>query len=271
MAIANRWAVRNVAKCTFYSIPSAGEKEKILAYLENLKSSDINVTSETVYARGGDGNPKLIGFSSNKEVRIELSSAIFDNRVLALLTGNSMSAGAEDVYRREVLSVADDEGSKIITLSAIPQGDLLGVYEMTADGIEGEEYIETTNAPDSNEYSIASNVLTFADTITEGKKFIIYYVAKTADTTQTIIVSSDKFPAAFKLVMEVLVTDFHTKKLYPAQIVIPSAKMEDSWTLSFRPDGDPEPLNFPIEVLKPVDSSDMLTMKIYDDENLVKV
>lgn len=52
MAIANRWAVRNVAKCTFYSIPSAGETEKMLTYLENLKSSDINVTSETVYARG---------------------------------------------------------------------------------------------------------------------------------------------------------------------------------------------------------------------------
>ena len=46
--IAQRWAVRNVAKCTFYDIAT----EKMLTYLENLKSSGIEVSSETVYARG---------------------------------------------------------------------------------------------------------------------------------------------------------------------------------------------------------------------------
>jgi hypothetical protein len=48
MAIANRWAVRNVAKATFMN-PTT---DKMLTYLENLKSSDIQVSSETVYARG---------------------------------------------------------------------------------------------------------------------------------------------------------------------------------------------------------------------------
>jgi len=52
MAIAKRWAVRNVAKCTMYNIPREGESKKMLTYLENLKSSDITVSSETVYARG---------------------------------------------------------------------------------------------------------------------------------------------------------------------------------------------------------------------------
>lgn len=53
MAIANRWAVRNVATCTAYDITTG----KMLVYLENLKSSDINVTSETVYARGVKNTP----------------------------------------------------------------------------------------------------------------------------------------------------------------------------------------------------------------------
>lgn len=48
MAIANRWAVRNVAKCTMFDIATG----KMLTYLERLKSSNIEVSSETVYARG---------------------------------------------------------------------------------------------------------------------------------------------------------------------------------------------------------------------------
>lgn len=46
--IAQRWAVRNVAKATFYDISTG----KMLTYLENLKTSGIEVSSETVYARG---------------------------------------------------------------------------------------------------------------------------------------------------------------------------------------------------------------------------
>jgi hypothetical protein len=45
--------------------------------------------------------------------------------------------------------------------------------------------------------------------------------------------------------------------------------MEDNWQLSFKPDGDPEPLTLPIEVLKPATSNDMFTLKIYDSDNLI--
>lgn len=48
MATPKRWAVRNVATATFIDI----ETGKMLTYLENLKSSSIETTSETVYARG---------------------------------------------------------------------------------------------------------------------------------------------------------------------------------------------------------------------------
>ncbi len=48
MSTPKRWAVRNVAKATFYDIATG----KMLTYLENLKSSNIETSSETVYARG---------------------------------------------------------------------------------------------------------------------------------------------------------------------------------------------------------------------------
>jgi len=258
MAIAQRWAVRNVAKATFYDIATG----KLLTYLENLKSSDIQVTSETVYARGGDGNPKLIGFSSNKEVKVNLSSAIFDNRAMALLTGNNIVTDTATVYRREIVIVNDGTAK----LSKTPKGGLLALYVLGSDGVESTELTVGDPATKANEYSISTKTITVNSAIVNGTQLVAYFMVDTANTSQTITVSSDKFPAAFKLVMEVLVTDFATKALYPAQIVIPSAKMEDNWQFSFKPDGDPEPLNLPIEVLKPANSNDMFTLTIYDDK-----
>ena len=260
-SIAKRWAVRNVAKATFYDITTG----KLLTYLENLKSSDIQVTSETVYARGGDGNPKLIGFSSNKEVKVNLSSAIFDNRAMALLTGNNIVTAIATVYRREIVIV----NNKKATLSKKPKdGKLLALYVLGSDGVESTE-LTVGDTANENKYSISDKVITVHSSIADGTQLVAYFMVDTANTSQTITVSSDKFPAAFKLVMEVLVTDFATKALYPAQIVIPSAKMEDNWQFSFKPDGDPEPLNLPIEVLKPANSNDMFTLTIYDDNAIM--
>lgn len=256
--IAQRWAVRNVAKATFYDISTG----KMLTYLENLKTSGIEVSSETVYARGGDGNPKLIGFSSNKEVTANLSSAIFDNRALALLTGNDITTGGQDVYRRETPIVASSK----VTIKGEPKdGELIALYVLGADGVEAEELKLTSSTVATGEYEVTGSEITVHTDIADGTALAVYYMIDAGLDAQTITVSSDKFPSAFKLVMEVLVTDFHTQMLYPAQIIIPSARMEDSWALSFEAEGDPQALDLPIEVLKPANSNDMFTMTIYED------
>lgn len=256
--IAKRWAVRNVAKATFYDISTG----KMLTYLENLKTSGIEVSSETVYARGGDGNPKLVGFTSDKEVKVNLSSAIFDNRAMALLTGNSIIEGATDVYKREVVVVGKTNEADLV--GTPKEGKLLALYILGADGVEDTE-LEAAETVATGKYKLTTKKITVHTDITAGTKLVAYYMFATTTTAQTITVSANAFPATFKLVMEVLVTDFYTKKLYPAQIIVPSAKMEDNWSLSFEPTGDPQSLDLPVEILKPADSDDMFTMTIYEE------
>lgn len=213
----------------------------------------------------GDGNPKLIGFSSNKESKVNLSSAIFDNRALALLTGQDIVTGANEVFKREVVIV----NSGTATLEKTPKGEKLeSLWIMGVDGIEDTELLEGTPSTETGEYSLSTKTIDVHDSIADDTKLVAYYKIDADATAQTIIVSSDKFPASFKLIMEVLVSDFYTKKLYPAQIVIPSCKMEDNWSLSFEPDGDPQALELPIEILKPANSNDMWKMTIYDDKAL---
>ena len=210
----------------------------------------------------GDGNPKLIGFSSNKEVTASLSSAIFDNRAMALLTGNDIALGGHDVYQREVLIVAS---SKVAVKGTPKDEKLIALYVLGADGVEAEELTLTASTVATGEYKVTGKDVTVHTDIDAGTTLVAYYMVDAGSTSQTITVSSDRFPSAFKLVMEVLVTDFHTQMLYPAQIIIPSARMEDSWALSFEAEGDPQALDLPIEVLKPANSNDMFTLTIYED------
>src|SRR5690606_17589701 len=100
MTTPNRWAIRDAGIATFYGIATG----KPIVTLRTLKTSGLETTGETVYARGGFGNPRIVGFSSNRESRVALQDAIFDNRALAMLTGNELTEGAKDVHKIDTLT-----------------------------------------------------------------------------------------------------------------------------------------------------------------------
>lgn len=260
MTTPNRWAVRSVAKASFYSLVNGS----MLTYLETLKSSGVETKSTTVYARGGHGNVKLIGFSSDKECKVSLQDALFDNNVMALLTGNTVLAGQQNIYRREVLSVS----SETATLAHTPVGDPIGVFVLNSDGSNGDSFTKTTTVTATKQFSITGkNITTYTD-VTDGTQIAVYYKVASGASAKTIKVTADAFGGSFKLVLDVLVTDYATKALYPAQLTIFNCKIEDSWKFEFKPDGDPAVLDIPIEVLKNPSNNDMWQMTIYDEAEM---
>src|SRR5690554_1463741 len=132
MATPKTWAVREVALATFYDIATG----KALFHLQNLKTSGIENSAETVYARGGRGNAKIVGFSSNREARITLDDATFTNEAIAAMTGNNLIDGTKEIYRRDVLTVSSDTA----TLTKTPaDGSLISLYKYNPDGTHGDE------------------------------------------------------------------------------------------------------------------------------------
>ena len=59
-SILDRYGIKEVADVTFYEINADGTQGKPVLFLDTLKVSTIEQTAETVDARGGKGNPKLI-------------------------------------------------------------------------------------------------------------------------------------------------------------------------------------------------------------------
>lgn len=220
---------------------------------------------ETVYARGGRGNAKLVGFSSNRESTLTLEDAIFDNEAVAMLTGNDLVEGVKIIDRREVKASLSDK----ITLDKTPVGALINVYKLNPDGTNGEEFTLGDPVSNPNEYSIADKQLTLNTAVQDGTKFRIYYKVETAADAKTVKVTSDAFGGTFRVVIDVLVVDEFTKKAFQGQLVVPNAKFEDNFNLSFSADGDPASLTLAMEVLKSPTDTTMWELVIYDDEAII--
>lgn len=208
------------------------------------------------------GNAKIVGFSSNREAKVNLEDCVFTNEAIAMMTGNDLTTGAKNIYKREELTV----GTNAATLSKTPVGALIGLYELNADGSNGTEITLTEGVLSTGEFDITAKAISlFAGDYASGDKLVAYYKIATDATAKTITVSSDKFAGSFRLVLDCLVRDAYLKTDFEAQIEIPNCKMEDNWSITMAAEGDPSVFTMPIEVLKPSTSTDMWTMVVYDE------
>lgn len=260
MTTPNIWAVREVALATFFDLASG--KAKI--QLTNLKTSGLENTAETVYAKGGRGNASIVGFSGNRGGKVTLQDAVFTNEVIAMMTGNDIKAGEANLYQREVLAVSGNQAS--LQFSPINAGaGLISVYGLNEDGTHGEEVLFVSGTVAAGKYTLSAKELTFnAGDFTDGSKVVVYYQAKSSSDAKTITVSSDKFAGTYKLVLDCLVRNTLDEKDYAAQIVINKAKMEDGWKLQMASTGDPAAFDIPLDILKPTDGTELYTMTVYD-------
>lgn len=249
----NRFATREAAESMFFTVDESNKEHAFLT-LKTLKMTEIQNTSATVYAQGGRGNPKIVGFSGDKENSVTLQDAIFDMKSLAMLTGNEVSEDLKDIYRQEELTVSlgtvtvDKEIVDVITVEAL---DIFGYPVETVEvaAFDGKE-ITLTGIDDGTEVKVS-----YTTFIAAGKN-------------KTIKVTADKFPGIFKLVVDVLVKDENNGKLYAGQFIAPRVQIEEDWSFNFSPTGDPSVLDIPIQILKAPRGYDMYEMVLYDVDDL---
>jgi len=241
----NRWAIRESGIATFYK-PSTGEA---IVTLKTLKMSEVQTSGETTYARGGRGNAKLVGFSSNREAKVTIEDAIFDNLALAMLTGNSITTGAKTIDRYF-------EGTLSVTKTLTVPDTIIAIKSA-----HKLDYDAQTNLPPVAA-TFTGKVVTIS-ALAEGDLVRVYYTAQTAATAKTVKVTADKFGGTFRLVVDVLVRDEFTGEDFFGQFIAQRAKIEDEFSFNFSPDGDPSVLNIPIEILKAPGSADMWELVIF--------
>lgn len=262
MSTPNRFAIRDAGSATFFNLQTG----KAIVTLNTLKTSGIESTGETTYARGGFGNPKLVGFSSNKEAKLTLQDSLFDKHALAMLTGNALSEGVKLIDFNEQKTVTSNK----ISLSKTPRGAIISVYKVNImDGTNDKEYTLGTPATNAADYSVAGKDLTFNTGVPNGTVIRVYYKVETAADAKTVRVSSDAFGGTFRLVIDLLVKDSADGKDYAAQLIIPRGKLEDTFSISLSVDGDPAALDLPLECLNDPLTNTLWEMTIFNQADIV--
>jgi len=269
--ISNQWAIRDSGNILFKDIAT----NEIKAIVTSSKTFELSTTGETVYARGGYGNPKLVSFKGNKETTVTATAALFDNSLLALQLGSDLKTGniiipinndkskattdATDVSVTPTFQVASNIFFSVVSL--IDNGLTVETrYELNATAADSSELAE-------GEYTVKNGkvLLPIADV---GKEIALFYEGS-VNEAYSIVNTSKKFAGEYRVEVEVIVKDAQNSKEYSGLLIFPKASLTDEITLSLSVDGDPSVQNIGFDALEIPGQDIQYQLVIFDKEEIV--
>lgn len=198
MGANTKFGAKEVMDVTLYDM----ETGRPVIFFDTLKTSEIAVTSEKVYARGGKGNNKLITWEINKEATLTIEDALISPKSLELVTGMATKVGAQSIQMRQdtVYENGVDKGDLYpLTASAT------GVIALAFKPNETAAKILVYDAEDDCGQPIAMTDATLSDkeltvSAAANKKVVVYYTYQSGAETETYTVDATKFSGTYKLV-----------------------------------------------------------------------
>ena len=188
--ILDKYAIKEVADVMFYELDSKGAPSAPVLYLDTLKTSTLSQSSETVDARGGKGNVKILSWDTNKELTIEMEDAVYSAKSLGIMFGGDMKVYGD---KQEVLKTLRYDKAAIKQVS-VGSGQSAKNY-LTFD-INGNKlyigtnlvtafsYNNTTGAEVANPVAVASPDWTTGKS-TDGKQEIEFVTFDLLDCTSS--------------------------------------------------------------------------------------
>lgn len=245
------------------------------ARFEDLKNSTLNNNGTVVYAQGGVGNPKIIGFSHSKESTLEIESAVITGGALGIQTGSGLMDLTDTtlIPFDEVLTAATDDANTSATTTYTATGtanaEIGFAYVLNNDGTIKKTLTQGgTASAGTFTYTSASKELSFAtaDVPAGSKVLVVYY--PTAASAYQISNSTEVFAQNVRLHCKTLFRDTCTGKDYVGVLVVYKAKAGEEWSLELTADGEPAVHAISFEALKSCESPVLWDIFIYDTDDL---
>lgn len=242
------YGLKEVADVTFYDLKT----DKPILFVDTLKMTTIENKAESSYARGGKGNPKLLGWDYNREATVQMQDALMSTKSISLLTGNQVKVGATTAHGRGLFTaVVGATGKTKVTLEKAPIANSVTVYT------KGDRTQEIKN-------TVTANDITFdvAD-VPVGTELEVFYKFTTDANAQTITISADKFPSYVKVVGDTVIRNAETGEDEAFQFIIHKAKISPSFTLTFQADGDPTVFDINLDIFRRTEDTEMIELIQY--------
>lgn len=219
-------------------------KGEPVLYFDSLKTATTEGTADSVYAQGGEGNPRLIAWEGNKTVTFTFEDALISIEGMSILTGADLiNASEEDkirVHKKAIVGIAEDG---VLDFTGTLDGETLVTDEVFGFIVDADgEIIERLGKATVDS---ESNLITFAEkTLKESDIVLIDYYVEKSTGVQEISITPDKFAGSFYIEGDTLFRRQSDGKDLAAQMIIPNAKIQTAFNFSMSPDGDPSTFTF---------------------------
>lgn len=261
----NKFGAKEVMDVILYDMATG----RPVITFDTLKTSEIEVTSEKVEARGGKGNAKLLTWEINKNAMLRISDALLSPKSLELVSGIATKVGVQTISMRQktVWELKDgkmtDKGD-LFPLSANGSGAITLAFtpKETATNILVYDATDDCGTPLTMTGATLSGT-TLTVTAAANKKVVVYYTYDSEATAETYVISSDKFAGSYKMVGQTVVRNASTGKDEAFQVTIPNLHWSSNLNLSFSADGDPSVQEFECEIQRDASSTTMIQMVKY--------
>lgn len=235
-------------------------KDELVIYFDTCKTSSLEGSATDVYAQGGRGNPKLVTWSGEKEMKFTFEDALISPLGLSILVGANLTT-SEDYYHHVLLKgrAAGESGSATIDISDeitdLAGGDAKlcdGTTDKSEAGQAAGPKVYQTDASGSeigttvSGVTVANNVLS-CSTFTNGSYYYIDGYVKVSGSSLQI--TADKFSDYFYIEAETLFRREADGVDRPAQFVIPKGKVSSNFNIAMANSGDPSTFSFEITAM----------------------
>ena len=261
---------RKIGTRTFY-------KHEPVLYFDTLKTSTLEGAVTTVYATGGRGNARLIGWDGERTLTFTMEDALISDMGIAILASAGLIGASEDkpiiVHATSMIGkvkveenavtfeLKDENGNSIVPHTAENE-DTIYVMATKNGEVIGEPFIGVASQDEEGNtiITVAAGAINgrseedkyTVDQIGElGKAdsvLVDYYVAKTSHVTQ-IDIAPEVFGGNFYIEASTLFRDQVSGADMPAEFIIPNGKVQSNFTFTMASSGDPSTFTFTVDAL----------------------
>ena len=264
-SILDKYAIKEVADVMFYELDSKGAPSAPVLYLDTLKVSTISQSAETVDARGGKSNVKLLSWDTNKELTLELTDALFSAKSLGIMFGGVMYDNGDKQEVLKTLRATDInmDGADLATFYIngkqlwIDKDKLTYFWYPTTEGLTAAEkampqaVATPTWAPDKN-----FDFVTFDLLDCTGSKTTRADGNGVVKDGITIDITAEFNANTYYITGDTYARNYQNGQDEFLQFIIPKGKVSaEDVSLTMEADGDPAEFTMTVQCLKAVDGS----------------
>ena len=221
-------------------------------YLDTAKTSTVETSATTVYATGGRGNARLLGWEGEKVLTFTVEDALISDVGLAVLTG------ADLIYANGTTQTVKQHATQTILLNAENFKASENKITITGDdiyaGTGSDTYLmlldpngEMSGVPvkatgvNKKEITVPAKLFKVGDTV-----LVDYYVEHKTDAFQ-VDITPDKFAGYYYVEGSTLYRRQMDGVDLPAELIIPKVKIQSAITLTMASSGDPSTFTFTMD------------------------